>query len=202
MGDTRVLKACQPYEYVSHVILCTCLIDGLARSGARPSANVMANIITRVWHQHSFKIRGNIQRFDVQIAFDFYRSVPIFTGHLFQTILHLQSTVLHSGIPLELWNSLTKAARGRFHGPGGHKKRNILQEKANFHRSWVWKIILIFNTTNTRRVAMFMTKDKSSCVDSSDEPYLTNTLHRWRHKTCLIRQPFIVGVKCCFLCYF
>ena len=37
--------------------------------------------------------------------------------------------------PRELWNPLSKAVHGKFHGSGEHKKRNFLQDRANFHRS-------------------------------------------------------------------
>ena len=46
----------------------------------------------------------------------------------------------------ELWNSLSEAVSDNFHGSGGHDKRNYLQDRAHFHRSWTWQIVLIFNT--------------------------------------------------------
>ena len=42
--------------------------------------------------------------------------------------------------------SLSKAVYGKFHGFGGQSKRNYLQDRANFHRSWIWQIVPIFNT--------------------------------------------------------
>ena len=34
---------------------------------------------------------------------------------------------------------------GKFHGPGGHNKRNCLQDRANFRNSRARPIVLIFN---------------------------------------------------------
>ena len=48
----------------------------------------------------------------------------------------------------ELWNPLSKALPGKFHGPGGRDKCNCFQERANFHRSWAWKIVQILNADN------------------------------------------------------
>ena len=48
--------------------------------------------------------------------------------------------------PRELWNPLSKTVLGKFHGSGGHRKRNCLQDRANFHRSQAWKIVIILNT--------------------------------------------------------
>ena len=45
--------------------------------------------------------------------------------------------------PWELWNSLNKVVPGKFHGFGGHKKCDCLQDQANFHRSRTWQIVLI-----------------------------------------------------------
>ena len=38
------------------------------------------------------------------------------------------------------------AVLGKFHGFGGHSKCNSLQDRVNFHRSWAWAIVPIFNT--------------------------------------------------------
>ena len=46
--------------------------------------------------------------------------------------------------PQELWNPLSKAVPGKFHGSGGHSKCNCLQDRANFHRSQAWQIVRIF----------------------------------------------------------
>ena len=45
----------------------------------------------------------------------------------------------------QLWNPLSQPAPDKFHGCGGHSKRNCLQDPANFHRSQAWQIVLIFN---------------------------------------------------------
>ena len=50
--------------------------------------------------------------------------------------------------PQELWNPPSKAVHGTLHGSDGHSKRNYLQDRANFHRSQAWQIVLIFNTDN------------------------------------------------------
>ena len=45
--------------------------------------------------------------------------------------------------PQELWNPLSKAVPGKFHGSGGHHKCNCFQDQTNFHRSRAWQIVLI-----------------------------------------------------------
>ena len=45
--------------------------------------------------------------------------------------------------PRELWNPLSKAVPGKFHGSGGHIKHNCLQ---------VWQIVLIIKASMTREV--------------------------------------------------
>ena len=44
----------------------------------------------------------------------------------------------------ELWNTLSKAVPGKFHRSYEHSKRKCLQHRANFHKSWVWQILLHF----------------------------------------------------------
>ena len=46
----------------------------------------------------------------------------------------------------DLWDPLSKAVPGKFHGSGGHTKHDLLQDWANFHRSRAWQIVLFFNT--------------------------------------------------------
>ena len=45
--------------------------------------------------------------------------------------------------PQELWNPLSKAVPGKFHGAGEHSKYNCLQDQADFHRSRARQIVLI-----------------------------------------------------------
>ena len=64
----------------------------------------------------------------------------MFTGPLFQIKLNLLNTLLLGGFQYPL----RKAVPGKFHGSGGHStKWNCLQDRANFHRPWVWQIVLI-----------------------------------------------------------
>ena len=51
------------------------------------------------------------------------------------------------------WNSLgtlkfplSKVVPAKFQGSGGHSKCNYSQDRANFHRSRAWQIVLNFNT--------------------------------------------------------
>ena len=73
---------------------------------------------------------------------------PMFTAPLFQIKLHSLCAVLVSGFQSsrELWNPLSTAVPGKFLGSGWHSKCNCLHERANCRRSWVWQIVLIFNT--------------------------------------------------------
>ena len=48
--------------------------------------------------------------------------------------------------PRKFWNPLGKAVPGKFHSSDGHSKHNSLQDRANFYRSRVWQIMLIYNT--------------------------------------------------------
>ena len=72
---------------------------------------------------------------------DVYRSFILYK-------LHILSTVLFSGFQSsrELWNPLSKAVPGKFHGSDGHSKCSCLQDRTNFHRSQAWQIALIFKT--------------------------------------------------------
>ena len=76
------------------------------------------------------------------------RSFNMFTGPLFQINTHLLSTVLLSGFQSSpgVWNPLSKAVPGKFHGSGGHSNCNCLQDRANFHWSHRWLIFQLFNT--------------------------------------------------------
>ena len=76
------------------------------------------------------------------------RLFQMLTDPLFQVKLHLLSNVLLSifhGSPGAL-KSTEWAATGKFHGSGRPSKCNCLQDRANFHRSRAWRIVLIFNT--------------------------------------------------------
>ena len=69
----------------------------------------------------------------------------MFTGLLFQIKLHLLYNVLLSGFQSSS-GALSKAVPGKFHRSGGHIKRNCIQDRAIFHRSWAWQIVPCFNT--------------------------------------------------------
>ena len=62
------------------------------------------------------------------------------TFPLFEINLHLLSMVALSGFQ----SSLSKVVPGKFHGCDRHSKCNCLQDWANFHRSRVWQVVLIF----------------------------------------------------------
>ena len=49
-------------------------------------------------------------------------------------------------VPWRFETHWSKAVPGKIHGSGGHNKCNCLQDRANFHRSWAWQIVLIFKT--------------------------------------------------------
>ena len=75
--------------------------------------------------------------------FLFLRSSEMFKGPFIPCkITFTKYCITHQ----ELWNPLSKAVPGKFHGSGGHSKRNCLQDRANFHRSRAWQIVLIINT--------------------------------------------------------
>ena len=76
-------------------------------------------------------------------------SFQIFTGPSFQIKLHLLSTLWLSGFQSSHWellNPQSKVVSGNLNGSGRHNKCNCLQDQDNFHRSWAWQIILIFET--------------------------------------------------------
>ena len=78
------------------------------------------------------------------------RSFQMFTGPLLQIKLLLPSTcfVLLSGFQSspELWNPLSKAVPGRYHGSGRHSKCKCLHDWASFHTSQAWQIVVILKT--------------------------------------------------------
>ena len=95
------------------------------------------------------KMRKNIYRprhklfFSFRETSDVYRSfIPnktTFTGYsLTQRISKLLGSFN--------WNPLSKAAPDKFLGSGRRSKHNSLQNQANFHRSWAWQIVIIFDT--------------------------------------------------------
>ena len=73
----------------------------------------------------------------------------MFIGRLFQINTFTISTVLLSAFkaPQELRNPASKTVPGKFHGSGGHKKRNFLQDLVCYHISQVSRManFLIFN---------------------------------------------------------
>ena len=66
-----------------------------------------------------------------------FTAIQMFIGPLFQAKLHLLvlSYSVYFKAPRELWNPLSKAEPGKFHGSCGRSKRNCLQDRANFLRS-------------------------------------------------------------------
>ena len=72
----------------------------------------------------------------------------MFKGPLFQFKLYLLSIISLNGFQSsrDLWNPMSQAVPGKFHGSDGHSKRNYLQDRANFHTSEAWQIVPIFNT--------------------------------------------------------
>ena len=81
---------------------------------------------------------------DVQVTFELDGHLRGLTCPLFETKLHLISTVLLG----ELWNPLSIAVPGKFYGSGGHSKGNCFQDQADFHQSRPGQIVLIFSTVN------------------------------------------------------
>ena len=63
----------------------------------------------------------------------------------------------------ELWNPLSKAALGKFHGSDKHSIYNSLQDWNNLNRSEAWQIVLIFNTALSYITAMEM-EEGGGCV--------------------------------------
>ena len=72
----------------------------------------------------------------------------MFAGPSVQIKLHLPSIVLLNEFqtPQELWNPVSEAVLGKFHGCGGRIKRNCLPDRTSFHRYGARQIIIIFNT--------------------------------------------------------
>ena len=107
-------------------------------------------VITYKRHKKLWKIFSS----DVKVSFELY-------GHLWSLqvlysklnyIYWVLSYSMDFKAPWELWNPLSKAVPGKFHGSGGHSKCNCLQDQANFHRSWAWQIVHIFNTVQVDTV--------------------------------------------------
>ena len=82
-------------------------------------------------------------------------SLTIFYGHFrYLQVLHskwnynhyLLSYSMDFKAPQELWNPLSKAVPGEFHGSGRHDQCDCLLDQANFHRSQAWEVVLIFTT--------------------------------------------------------
>ena len=50
--------------------------------------------------------------------------------------------------PREPWNPLSKAVHvpGKLRGPGGHSKRNCLQDRGNCHRSQITNLTIVYST--------------------------------------------------------
>ena len=93
-----------------------------------------------------------IYRSYIQVTLDLYSHF-----RCLQVLYHVRlkynyinlSTVLLSGFQSSLGAlKTTKAVSGQFHGSGRHSKCNGSQDRANFHRSQAWQIVLIVNTVN------------------------------------------------------
>ena len=74
-------------------------------------------------------------------------SFQMFTVPSFEIKLHLVGTAILRGFqtPRELVNPLSKAVPVKCHGSGAYGNFNCLQDRANFRKSRVWQIALIFN---------------------------------------------------------
>ena len=71
----------------------------------------------------------------------------MFRGLLFQIKLHLLCYSVDFKALQELWNPLSKAVPGKFHGSGGHSKHKCLHA---FHGSQAWQIVLTLNSADGR----------------------------------------------------
>ena len=93
----------------------------------------------------------------------------MFTGPLFQINTHLVSTVLLSGFQSSpgVWNPLSKAVPGKFHGSGGHNHCNCLHDRANFHRSHGWLIFQLFNTGTCNTLTPPSPQDKMTAISQT-----------------------------------
>ena len=112
-------------------------------------------------------------------------SFQMFTGALFQIKLHLLSTILLSGFQSSLRNPLSKTVPGEFHGSGGQSKRNCLQERADFHRSRAWQIVLIFNAGQWRIYAsekLFQGDDLNGMPHIYHSNFIKNNVDFWSNK--------------------
>ena len=60
----------------------------------------------------------------------------------------------------ELWNQLNEAVLGTFRGSGGHGKRNLLQDRASFHRSRECQSVLMLTLHYVLRLILIGALDK------------------------------------------
>ena len=77
-----------------------------------------------------------------------YKLLLSFTiiSYVYRSLIPNEATFTKCCLPQgisKLWNLLSKAVLGKFHESGGYSKRDCLQDRANFRRSWSWQIVLI-----------------------------------------------------------
>ena len=95
------------------------------------------------------KIRKNIYMSDIEVILVNFTAI----SNVFRSFIPNKSPITQYCLysvdfkaRRELWNPLSKAVPGKFHGSGGHSNRKCLQDRANFHRYGAWQIVLSFNT--------------------------------------------------------
>ena len=96
----------------------------------------------------SKKNREIICRSDVLVNLSFKVISYVYRSFIQNKISFTKYCLAHwvSKLPGVLRNPLSVAVPGKLHGSGGHSKSNCLQDRANFHRSRAWQIVIIFNT--------------------------------------------------------
>ena len=96
-------------------------------------------------------MRENIYRSNIQVTFELngqFRFLLVLYSKQ-NCIYYLLSYSVDFKAPRELWNPLSEAVPGKFHGCGGHCKCNCLQVWVNFNIYRAWHFVLISNTVYT-----------------------------------------------------
>ena len=118
----------------------------------------------------------------------------MFTGPLFEIKLHL-ILLLYSvdfKTPRKLWNPLSKAITGKFHGSAGHSECNFLQQLTNFYMSPAWQIVIFFNTQLCSLNCPLHWNNSSSCsfIETSTWPLHASVIKSYslQWASCQIRE--------------
>ena len=110
----------------------------------------------------------------------------MFTSPLFQINLVYYSVDFKAR---ELWKLLSRAVSGKFHGSGGHRKSNNLQNSVNFHRTIMVILICIKSRVSLQmyiRPTIWTVGCKTNTIVPHPSHLIINSRVQYMHTLCIL----------------